>query len=184
MGEVLERENNPLVLWLMPTDAIRQQTLETLLNPKHPNREQLNTDFDGKLRIVDIADFSLLTPQDLRDKACIVVGPLPRCASKRRRAEGGHDHREDLEPHFASIPPNTPGLECQTDGPDKGRIKFSFANILALVRPLVIVDEAHNATSGLSYEVLQRVNAGCVVEFTATPAQDSNVLPACPRRRC
>jgi hypothetical protein len=73
-AKFLERENNPLVLWLMPTDAIWQQTLETLDNPKHPNQEQLDADFDGKLRIVDIADFSLLTPQDLRDKACIVVG--------------------------------------------------------------------------------------------------------------
>ena len=82
----LERENNPLVLWLMPTDAIRQQTLETLLNPKHPNREQLNTDFDGKLRIVDIADFSLLTPQDLRDKACIVVGTF--AAPRVEKTEG------------------------------------------------------------------------------------------------
>jgi len=40
----------------------------------------------------------------------------------------------------------------------------------------VIVDEAHNNTSPLSVEVLQRVNAACVVEFTATPAGDSNVL--------
>ncbi len=175
-AKFLERENNPLVLWLMPTDAIRQQTLETLNNPKHPNREQLNTDFDGKLRIVDISDFSLLTPQDLRDKACIVVGTFAALRVEKTEGRKVYDHREDLEPHFASIPPHTPGLECQTDGPDKGRIKFSFANILALVRPLVIVDEAHNATSSLSYEVLQRINAGCVVEFTATPAEDSNVL--------
>jgi type III restriction enzyme len=175
-AKFLERENNPLVLWLMPTDAIRQQTLETLLNPKHPNREQLNTDFDRKLRIVDIGDFSLLTPQDLRDKACIVVGTFAALRVEKTEGRKVYDHREDLEPHFASIPPNTPGLECQTDGPDKGRIKFSFANILALVRPLVIVDEAHNATSNLSCEVLQRINAGCVVEFTATPAEDSNVL--------
>jgi type III restriction enzyme len=41
---------------------------------------------------------------------------------------------------------------------------------------LVIVDEAHNNTSSLSVEVLQRVNAACVVEFTATPADDSNIL--------
>ena len=58
----------------------------------------------------------------------------------------------------------------------KGQIKFSFRNLLALHRPLVIVDEAHNNTSPLSFEVLQRVNAACVVEFTATPADDSNVL--------
>jgi type III restriction enzyme len=29
-AKFLERENNPLVLWLLPTDAIRQQRLETL----------------------------------------------------------------------------------------------------------------------------------------------------------
>jgi type III restriction enzyme len=38
------------------------------------------------------------------------------------------------------------------------------------------VDEAHNNTSPLSFQVLQRINAACVVEFTATPAGDSNVL--------
>jgi len=62
------------------------------------------------------------------------------------------------------------------EGDRKGQIKFSFRNLLALHRPLVIVDEAHNNTSSLSFEVLQRVNAACVVEFTATPASDSNVL--------
>jgi len=174
--QFLEREHNPLVLWLVPTDAIRRQTLETLHNPKHPNRERLDADFDGKLRIVDITDFSLLTPQDLRDKACIVIGTFAALRVGKTEGRKVYDHREDLEPHFASVPPNTPGLECQTDGTDKGKIKFSFANILALVRPLVIVDEAHNATTELSYEVLQRVNAGCVIEFTATPANDSNVL--------
>jgi type III restriction enzyme len=175
-SQFLERENNPLVLWLVPTDAIRRQTLETLHNPQHPNRESLDADFDGKLRIVDITDFSLLTPQDLRDKACIVVGTFAALRVGKTEGRKVYDHREDLEPHFASVPPNTPGLECQTDGADQGKIKFSFANILALVRPLVIVDEAHNATTELSYEVLQRINAGCVIEFTATPADDSNVL--------
>ena len=67
-------------------------------------------------------------------------------------------------------------MERIEGGDNKGQIKFSFRNLLALHRPLVIVDEAHNNTSTLSYEVLQRVNAACVVEFTATPAADSNVL--------
>ncbi len=67
-------------------------------------------------------------------------------------------------------------MERIEEGDNKGQIKFSFRNLLALHRPLVIVDEAHNNTSALSFEVLQRVNAACVVEFTATPADDSNVL--------
>ncbi|OQW95501.1 MAG: hypothetical protein BWK77_07350 [Verrucomicrobia bacterium A1] len=69
-----------------------------------------------------------------------------------------------------------PGLEIHSEGPDKGRIKKSCANLMALIRPLVIVDEAHNAKTDLSYDVLNRVRAGCVIEFTATPAVDSNVL--------
>ena len=85
-------------------------------------------------------------------------------------------HNENLEPHFSAVPQSTGGLERIEDGEDKGRLKFSFRNLLALNRPLVIVDEAHNNTSSLSYEVLQRVNAACVVEFTATPAADSNLL--------
>ena len=50
--QFLEREHNPLVLWLVPTDAIRRQTLETLYNPKHPKRERLDADFDGKASLL------------------------------------------------------------------------------------------------------------------------------------
>jgi hypothetical protein len=43
-------------------------------------------------------------------------------------------------------------MERIDDGDSKGQIKFSFRNLLALHRPLVIVDEAHNNTSPLSFE--------------------------------
>ena len=42
-------------------------------------------------------------------------------------------------------------------------------------KPLVIVDEAHNAITKLSHEVWPRVNAACIIEFTATPVTN-NVL--------
>jgi type III restriction enzyme len=47
---------------------------------------------------------------------------------------------------------------------------------LHIHRPLVIVDEAHNNTTNLSYEVMNRVNPACIIEFTATPSTDSNIL--------
>jgi len=40
----------------------------------------------------------------------------------------------------------------------------------------VIVDEAHNNTSDLSTEVMGRIRPSCVIEFTATPAANSNIL--------
>jgi len=171
----LEREF-PMVLWLVPTNTIRAQTLETLKKPGNPNYETLRTAFDGHFRVFDIADFVQITPADLQSHACVIVGTMQTLRVSNTDGRKVYAHNENLEPHFSAIPANAVGLERIEDGGDKGKIKFSFRNLLAVYRPLVIVDEAHNNTSPLSFEVLQRVNAACVVEFTATPAADSNVL--------
>lgn len=63
-----------------------------------------------------------------------------------------------------------------TEGEHSGKLKYSLANLLAYHRPLVIVDEAHNAKSGLSMDMFSRIKPACVVEYTATPADNSNVL--------
>ncbi|MEK4034363.1 DEAD/DEAH box helicase family protein [Methylocystis sp. IM3] len=166
----------PLVLWLTPTNTIRAQTLETLKKPGHANYEALNDAFGGRFRVFDIADFALLTPADLKAYACIFVGTTQTLRVSNTEGRKVYAHNENLEPHFSAVPDTTPGLERIEEGEDKGQIKFSFRNLLALNRPLVLVDEAHNNKSKLSVEVLQRINAGCVVEFTATPAADSNIL--------
>ncbi|MCX6995737.1 MAG: DEAD/DEAH box helicase family protein, partial [Kiritimatiellaeota bacterium] len=176
-AKFLGREHNPLVLWLVPSDAIRQQTFETLTKPGHPNKKTLEADFgENKVRVLDIEDFADLTPQDFRDKACIVISTFAALRVEHTAGRKFYAHKESLEPHFATVPPNATGLEVHTEGPEAGKIKKSCANIMALIRPLVIVDEAHNAKTDLSYDVLNRVQAGCVIEFTATPAMDSNVL--------
>jgi len=43
-------------------------------------------------------------------------------------------------------------------------------------RPLMIVDEAHNAVTGLTREMQARVNPSAIIEFTATPRLNSNIL--------
>ena len=45
----LEREF-PIVLWLVPTNTIRAQTLETLKKPTNPNYETLRAAFCGRSR--------------------------------------------------------------------------------------------------------------------------------------
>ena len=84
-----------------------------------------------------------------------------------------YSHHEMLEPHFTHVPERKVGLETISDG---GTIKFSFANLMHLHRPLMIVDEAHKAVTGLSEEMQQRVNPSAIIEFTATPRKKSNIL--------
>src|SRR5690348_13237367 len=46
----------PLVLWLVPSNTIRFQTVEALKNTRHPYRQVLDEAFGGRVRVFDIAD--------------------------------------------------------------------------------------------------------------------------------
>jgi type III restriction enzyme len=166
----------PLVLWLVPTNTIRTQTAEALKNPRHPYRQVLDTAFEGRVRVFDIGDFTEITPHDLRANLCVVVGTIQTLRVTNTDGRKVYAHHEMLEPHFSSIPPNTPGLERDEDGPNKHNIRFSFANLLHLHRPLVMMDEAHKAGSDLSKEIYERINPAALIEFTATPKGFNNIL--------
>ena len=159
-------KDHPLVLWLVPSNTIRIQTVQALKNTRHPYRQALDESFSGRVRTFDITDFSHIRPPDLRDHCCIVVGTIQTLRVTNTEGRKVYAHNENLEPHFAGVPETVPGLERLPDG---GGIKLSFANLLHLHRPLMIVDEAHNAVTGLTREMQARVNPCAIVEFTATP---------------
>src|SRR3984893_16534406 len=95
----LEREF-PIVLWLVPTNTIRAQTLETLKKPGNPNYETLRAAFDGRCRVFDIADSVQITPADLQTHACVVVATMQtlRVSERNTEARKVYAHNENLEP--------------------------------------------------------------------------------------
>ena len=172
----------PTVLWFTPSDAIRSQTVEMLNNPNHPCRQALNDDFGMMTQICDIENFANLRPQDFTDKASIIVStaqmfrvnetattPKGRMTRATRKI---YATNEALEPHFAQLLP--PEASPQLERDDNGEVKLSFANLLFLLRPVVVLDEAHGFVSDLSKKVLQRINPSCVIEWTATPREKSD----------
>lgn len=169
-------EEHPLALWLVPSNTIRLQTVEALRNSRHAYRRVLDEAFGGRVRIFDIADFAQIRPHDIRDHLCVVVGTIQTLRVTSTEGRKVYAHHEDMEAHFTGRRLTLPSLERFADGPSKGRVKFSFANLLHLRRPLMIVDEAHNAVTGLSREMQLRVRPSAVIEFTATPRPDSNIL--------
>lgn len=166
----------PVVLWLVPTNTIRLQTAEALKNPKHPYRQVLDEAFQGRVRVFDIGDFTQLTPHEMRANLCVIVGTIQSLRQTSTDTYHVYRHHEMLEPHFSAVSPGAPGLERNDDGPWKGDIKFSFANLMHLHRPLVIMDEAHKAGSDLSQLVYERINPTALIEFTATPKGFNNIL--------
>lgn len=166
----------PLVLWIVPTTTIRNQTVDALKNPRHPYRAALDDAFAGRVRVFDIGDFTQILPHDLRSNCCVVVATIQTLRVKDTEGRKVYSHHEMLEPHFTGVPHKMPGLETIETGNSAGTIKFSFANLMHLHRPLMIVDEAHKAVTGLSRDMQSRVNPTAIIEFTATPRFNSNIL--------
>ena len=171
----LERDY-PVVLWMVPTNTIRVQTAEALKKPSHPYRAALDAAYDGRVSVFDMAEIGQIRPQDLTERVTVIVTTIQSLRTSNTDGRKAYAHSENYEPHFAHIPATTPGLECAEDG----SLKFSFVNLMAFHRPLVIVDEAHKAGTNLSFEMLAALKPACIVEFTATPSNDprsgSNIL--------
>lgn len=89
-----------------------------------------------------------------------------------------------ITPHFEHIP-----VQCQPEVEYNEETKEpvrSLKNLLAMHCPAVIIDEAHNARTLLSFNVLDGFHPSSIVEFTATPdtkANPSNVLYSVSARK-
>lgn len=175
VGTTYLQRDRPLVVWLVPTRTIKQQTLDAFRNPRHPYRIELDDAFEGQVSVFDANDIDQLTPQDLATRTCLVVATLATARVEDIDIRDFYAHKEALEPHFISLPNQVEGLEpiSETDP----RPRFSFSNLLRMHRPLVITDEAHNAKSELSGVLYERLAPSAIIELTATPnTLTSNVL--------
>lgn len=182
----------PICLWLVPTTTIRQQTVEALKTPGHPYRKNLDRCFNRQVLVLDIDEVTQIRPQDIGGKAIVVVSTLANLRVADTSGRKVYAYHENFEPHFAKIPANHPARsrlekvnaeDLKENGlteKELGQIKYSFANLLAVYQPIVIVDEAHNARTSLTFDTLQRVSPAVIIELTATPnttsTNGSNVL--------
>ena len=55
-------------------------------------------------------------------------------------------------------------------------IRSYYVQVLNQLSPIVIVDESHNAQSDLSVEMLKNLNPSFVLDLTATPKDNSNII--------
>jgi type III restriction enzyme len=167
----------PVVLWLTPSAMIATQTLEALKKPGHPYRQALADAFGGAVRVYDIDERRQIRPQDLADAATVIVATVQSFRVNNVADRNVYREDEELEPHFSAVPLGA-GLAVHDDGARRGKPIASFANLLKMHQPLMIVDEAHNFTSTLSGETIGRIGPAAVIEFTATPVRSNVIVSA------
>jgi len=175
----LLRQDRCMVLWLAPTTQIVQQTLMALRDKRHPYRQALDDAFAGCVSVMDLGAALGIGRSVLESDTVIIVSTLAAMRVENTEGRKIYEANGQLMACFDGVSKEQLAAATAPNGTDP--TAPSLANLLRLHRPLVIVDEAHNARTHLSFDTLARFNPSCILEFTATPDQDpkgdpSNVL--------
>lgn len=184
----------PVTVWLVPSDAIRQQTLKALQTPGHPYRAALADAYGEGLRVCVLEDVAQIAPPEWGRNAIVVVASIQSFRIEDAGQRNVYSFSESFEPHFRGVDERALGRlrelpdalvtheDVERDATGvlagfAGQPRWSLANWLALHQPLLIVDEAHTAKTDKSFTALQRLNPSFILELTATPiAAKTNVL--------
>jgi len=165
MQKELLRVDHSLVLWLVPSDAIRRQTLDRLQNRKDSYRISLDTNL-GAVEVLDIDEAMNVTRATLDNATVVVVATMQAFRRKDTSQLKVYENNGALMSHFENLPAELLSVLERTE---EGNYENSLANVFRLRRPFVIVDEAHNARQPLAFETLKRLNPSGILELTATP---------------
>jgi type III restriction enzyme len=168
----LLRLDHSLVLWLVPSDAIRTQTLDRLKDRLDPYRITLETNL-GSVEVLDIDEALTVQRSILDGSTVIIVATMQAFRRKDVSALNVYKNNGQLMSHFENLPSE---LIEVLDRRPKGDFDYSLVNVFRLRRPFIIVDEAHNARQPLSFETLKRLNPSGILELTATPNTKSEIV--------
>ncbi|MCY3729609.1 MAG: DEAD/DEAH box helicase family protein [Nitrospira sp.] len=176
------------VLWIVPTRAIYEQTLKAFRTREHPYRQMLERISGGRVKLLQKDD--RFTRQDVESRLCIMMLMLPSANRQRGkdflkifRDSGSYTsffpEQDDSSANHA-LSERHPDLEKNNVA---GSVKHSLINVLKLIRPTVILDEAHKAygpndrNNREFVKSVNRLNPRFVLELSATPRIGiSNIL--------
>ena len=166
--EYLKRDHS-LVLWLVPSNAIKEQTLEALKNRDHSYRQALDSTLSD-ITVLNLSEALSLQQATVIGSTVIIVATLQAFRVEDKEGRKVYETAGALQHHFQGLPLEIMDILDR----DNGLVPHSLANVMRIYRPLVIVDEAHNARTELSFDTLARFRPSAIIEFTATPDSKKN----------
>ena len=150
-----------VVVWLVPSITILEQTVKALRSPDHPYNQKLRTHFNGRVEIFEKQDVLQgvgFNPDSVREQLNIIVLSFDSLRAKKKEDRKLYQDNSYL-------------ADFEIDEED-----VSVMSVLKSLQPVVVVDESHNATSDLSIEMLENLNPSFILDLTATPRKTSNII--------
>src|SRR3989338_1092940 len=167
-----EKMDKGIVMWFVPSEAIKSQTLRKFKDRKDIHRQILDDYFDNNVKIFSIEEALKIRKEDVGDNLCIIISSLDAFRKEKAIQTKYKVYQENgaLINHFENIEEN------DTLEKDESGVIKSLANVIRLNNPLLILDEGHRTKTELSITFLKELNPSFVIEYTATPRLESNVL--------
>jgi type III restriction enzyme len=186
---ILEKRNGAgLVLWVVPSDQIYKDTLKALRDRNHFYRFSLEHAVSRRIEVWEKHEIARLTPTQLNGSLNVLIIKL---ASANRETKdqlkmfqdsGGNIVRhfppeDDLAAHKA-LKEKFSNLKMlgDDDKAENNLVRTSLGNLLAIHEPAVILDEGHKTYSELAQKTIEGFNPSIVVELSATPRDETNIL--------
>lgn len=164
-----------VVVWLVPWSNLLDQTVAALSNPAHPYRQKLNSLFNHRVEIYqkkDLLQGANFNPSIVQEQLSIFGMSFASLRAKNKEDRKVYQENGQLA-SFASFFKNSHHSQDDTE-------ETSLINVIRNLHPVVVVDESHNAESALSVEMLKALNPSFVLDLTATPKNNSNIISMVP----
>lgn len=115
---------------------------------------------------------SNFNPTVVQDQLSIIVMNFASLRAKKKEDRKVFQENGQLE-SFVSQYANKEHLLTDTD-------ETALINVIRSLNPVVVVDESHNAESDLSVDMLKNLNPSFILDLTATPKNNSNIVSLVP----
>lgn len=169
-----------LVLWITPSRAIFRQTWRAFAHRLHPYRQSLERACGGRVKLLKKTD--AFTLADVENHLCVM--PLMLQAADREDRnflkifrDSGHYPSFFPEPDAKTANDDLLAEHPDLETTETGAVKHSLFNVLKTTRPIIVLDEAHNAYTKKRRLRLSEFNPRFILELSATPEIGvSNIL--------
>ena len=181
------KQKRGLVLWVVPSKAIYDQTYKAFQTREHPYREKLKWLSGDRVKLLKKEDKFI--KDDIKHYLSVMIITLSS-ANRNKNKEflkmfRGGSGDPSFFPEEDDNAANGRLLAAHDDleTNSSGQVEQSFLNVLKMIRPTVILDEAHkaygkdgNRMEGIA-KAINRLNPYLVLELSATPTPGkSNIL--------
>lgn len=173
--DALPSTQSKVVVWLVPSDTILTQTYKNLSEVTHPYHRSLDADFSGQFAVYmkeQLLAAENFSPAEVNEQLSILVLSYDSFRTSNKEGRKAYQQNGQLNQFVAHFHDNEEILI--------GADESSLIQVIRHYRPVIIVDESHNATTNLSIEMLQNFNPCFILELTATPKDTSNVIAYVP----